>query len=451
MNGGTAEPLVVSVGEFSARLKEVFRRVKPFARIGVSGEISEWKTGPWGIGFTLKDANAVLRCFAYAKVGQSFPKVENGAAVTAFGSIDVQERWGYYQLNVSELRLTGQGELHQKFLALKQQFRDEGLFEESRKRPVPVFPLHVALVSARQGKGAEDFARTMRERAPFVRVTTIETRVQGDGAEIDIAEAIDNAGRTGADLIVLARGGGSYEDLFPFNLEPVVRAIARAKIPLITAIGHSDDRHLADEVADAAFGTPSLAAEAIVKNWAAGRERLERAVSRMTREVRTKGAGWLQRAQAANDALQSAVPRFLERRRQLVTQKDKALVERSPQRRVGEMRRGFSSATARLDAGIGRVVEARKTEIARRTERMRNLRIVPEKTRSLDRLNGRLETLSPEGPLERGYAIVTFNGEPLRDATNVRPGAEIGARLWRGSLTARVDDVVEAPSKGDRR
>jgi exodeoxyribonuclease VII large subunit len=441
MNGDAADPLILSVGEFSARLKDVFRRVKPFARIGVSGEISELRPGQYGLGFTLKDANAILKCFAFTKAAATFPKMENGAAITAIGSVDVQERWGYYQLLVSEVRLTGQGALHQKYLALKQQFRDEGLFEAVRKKPVPVFPLHVTLISARQGKGAEDFARAMRVNAPFVRMTTIETRVQGEGAEIDIAEAIDNAGKTGADLIVLARGGGSYEDLFPFNLEPVVRAIVRAKIPLVTAIGHTDDRHLADEVADAAFGTPSLAAEAIVKNWAAGRERLERAVGKMTREARSLSAAWLQRAQGANDALRSALPRFIERRRQSITQKDKALVERSPQRRAGEMRRGFSSATAKLDAGVGRIVEARKNEIARRIERLRNARIVPEKKTALERLNARLEALSPEGPLERGYAIVTFNGEPLREAATVRAGDAIEARLWRGKIAARIENA----------
>jgi exonuclease VII large subunit len=198
---------------------------------------------------------------------------------------------------------------------------------------------------------------------------------------------------------------------------------------------------LADEVADAAFGTPSLAAESIVKNWAAGRERLSRAVGQMTREARSLGAAWLQRAQSANDALQSALPRFIERRRQLITQKDKALVERSPQRRVGEMRRGFSSATAKLDAGVGRIVEARKNEIARRIERLRNARIVPEKKTALERLSARLEALSPEGPLERGYAIVTFNGEPLREASAVHPGDAIEARLWHGKIAARIESA----------
>jgi len=207
----------------------------------------------------------------------------------------------------------------------------------------------------------------------------------------------------------------------------------------MTAIGHTDDHHLADDVADLAFGTPSLAAEAIVKNWTAARERLARAVGKMTREIRAVAAQWLQRAQTAGDGLDRALPRYIDRRRQLVTQKDKALVERSPQRRVGEMRRGFSSATARLEYGIGRVVDARKNEIARRSERLRTVRIVPEKQAALERLVGRLEVQSPEGPLERGYAIVTFNGEPLRDAALVEPGDAVEARLWRGKVAARIE------------
>jgi len=421
MNGDAEEPRIVSVGEFSSRLKDVFRRVKPFAHIGVTGEISELRPSQYGLGFTLKDERAILKCFAFSNSAKTFPKVENGTAVVAFGSVEVQEKWGYYQLLVTALEPTGQGELHQRYLALKEQFRAQGLFDAARKKAVPEFPLHVALVSAGQGKGADDFLKTMQRGAPHVRVTFVETRVQGDGAEIDIGEAVDRAGKSGAAMIVLARGGGSYEDLFPFNLTEVVQSIVRAKVPLVTAIGHSDDHHLADDVADAFFGTPSIAAEAIVKRWEAGRNRLLRSLGHLDRESRRLQASWLQTMTFAERALDGAVPLYLGRRAQLVAQREQALTKRSPQRRVAEMQAAFGGATGRLTAGARRAID--------------DLR------RAVERRDARLDTLSPAGPLERGYAIVSFDGKPLREASVVKAGDVVSARLWHGTIAARVEST----------
>ncbi len=281
----------------------------------------------------------------------------------------------------------------------------------------------------------------MHRGAPHVRVTFIETRVQGDGAEIDIAEAVDNAAKTGADLIVLARGGGSYEDLFPFNLEPVVRAVVRSAIPVVTGIGHSDDHHLADDVADAVFGTPSIAAESIVKQWDAGKNRLASTLARLDRETTRLRAQWLQSAGYANEALRSVGPRYVERRRQAVAQRVQALTVRSPQRRVAEMRAAFAGASTKLGAGALRMIELRRGATAMRVQSLTSLRERPiaENRRAVERLEARLDTLSPEGPLERGYAIITFAGTPLLEAGDVKPGDTIAARLHHGTITARVE------------
>jgi exodeoxyribonuclease VII large subunit len=214
-----APSVVISVGEFAARLREVFRRVRAFEHIGITGEISQWNPRPNGVYFTIKDAAAVLECFAYDNRAKRFPPVSLGTAVVAFGSVRVVERRSRYELVVDELQLTGIGELYAQYEALKERFRAEGLFAAERKRRIPRFPRVVALVSAKS-KGEEDFQTVIRERAPNVEVRFVETRVQGLGADVEIAQSLDRASRLPADVIVLARGGGSYEDLFEFNREP---------------------------------------------------------------------------------------------------------------------------------------------------------------------------------------------------------------------------------------
>ena len=276
---------VFSVGEFSKRLQRVFRRVAAFGYLGISGEVSEWMPRQNGVYFTLKDADAVLQCFAYHNRAIKFPDLALGSAIVAFGSMRVAQWRSRYELLVDSVQLTGIGELYRQYQALKDRFRELGFFEPERKLPIPAFPRIVALVSAR-GKGAEDFLATLQDRAPQVRVRFVETRVQGVGADVEIAEKLDQAAALGADVIVLARGGGSYEDLFSFNREPVVRAIERSRTPVITGIGHTADRHLADDVADFVCETPSNAAQFIASLWQRGGEKLARLTTQLRREMR---------------------------------------------------------------------------------------------------------------------------------------------------------------------
>ncbi|HMF27435.1 MAG TPA: exodeoxyribonuclease VII large subunit, partial [Candidatus Cybelea sp.] len=255
--------LQLTVSQFSARLRRWLERRPELQRIAIVGEISGWKPQPSGnIFFSLKDDRAILRCFVYSSDAKRFPTVSDGVAVVATGTIGIWERSSEYQLRVVEIAPLGVGAIAAKVEALRKRLQAEGLFDRARKREFARFPRRVALVSAR-GKGADDFETTLREKSPNVAVRFIETRVQGEGAEIDIAEAIDRASREDVDAVVLLRGGGSYEDRYPFNTEPVVRAIVRSRHPVVTAIGHTGDTHLADEVADAVFKTPTAAAEYI--------------------------------------------------------------------------------------------------------------------------------------------------------------------------------------------
>jgi exodeoxyribonuclease VII large subunit len=446
MNEGPAASgvRVYTVGEFSANMHKVFARVRAFDYLGVSGEISEFSVRPFGVYFTIKDANAVLQCFAHPSRARKFPKIEIGTAVVVFGTVRVAERRSRYEVEVSELQLTGIGKLFQEYEALKERFRALGFFERARKRPVPAFPRRVALISAR-GKGAEDFQTTLGARAPQVRIDFIETRVQGIGADVEIADALDRAGRMGADVIVLARGGGSYEDLFAFNREPVVRAIMRSKLPVITGIGHTGDHHLADDVADLSCETPSNAAQHIAQLWQRGGDRLSRLRAQLDREMRDRLARALQRGDAALEALLRAWERWLGKRRDRLGILERKLVAQNPSHRVARrttqltaLESSLSNWPLRALPQWRRALDVRAERLARASERY-----FVQRANALELVSSRLLSSDPLKPLERGYAIVTKGGRALRDARETGRGEEIEARLFMGSLTARVEKVSE--------
>jgi exodeoxyribonuclease VII large subunit len=433
---------VVSVGEFSARLRGVFRRVRAFEYLGISGEISEFTERANGVYFTLKDANVVLQCFAHPNRARTFPKMTLGAAVIAYGSVRVADWRSRYELLVNDVRLTGIGELFAQYEALKERFRTLGFFERDRKRPVPAFPRVVALVSAR-GKGAEDFQKTLAARAPQVRLEFVETRVQGMGADVEIADALDRAGRIGADVIVLARGGGSYEDLFAFNLEPVVRAIVRSKQPVITGIGHTGDHHLADDVADLACETPSNAAQYIAQLWQRGGERLARLSTQLDREMRDQLARALQRADVTSEALLRGWERSSNKRRERLGTLERRLIAQNPSHRIAQRVTRLTSLKSSLHNWAPRAFPAWRRALEVRVERLARAgeRHFSQRANALELAASRLASSDPRKPLERGYAIVLRDGRALRDAHDVTPGDEIEARLFVGSLTARVEKV----------
>ncbi len=442
MNAPSREPsLIVTVGEFAARLREVFRRIRPFEYLGITGEISQWNPRQNGVYFTIKDANAVLECFAYHNRAQRFPQVALGTAVIAYGSVRVVERRSRYELLVEDLQLTGIGQLYQEYEALKERFRQEGLFDVERKRRVPRFPRLVVLVSAR-GKGAEDFQTVMRERAPHVRVEFIETRVQGINAETEIADALDRASRRKPDAIVLARGGGSYEDLFTFNREPVVRAILRASVPVITGIGHTGDHHLADDVADLTCETPSNAAQYLANLWQRGNERLERLSKQLDREMRDLLARALQRGDAANESLQRAWERAASRRREALMTAQHRLTTQNPAHRLAHRLQHLVRLRARLDNFPTRMAQWRAALDARAGRILPGWeRYAASRAGGVELMAARLDAVDPSAPLARGYAMILRDGEVVRSASDVSAGEAITARLGHGTLDARVEAV----------
>jgi exodeoxyribonuclease VII large subunit len=435
---------VRTVREFTAGFSEYLDRLPWLRRIGIEGEVSGLRTfGDGHLGFSLKEDRAIVECIAWADARRMLAEFKNGDVVIAVGRVRIYPERGGFRLYAESIELVGLGELYRLYDSLKTRFAAEGLFAPERKRQVPELIRRVALVTAQDGRGAHDFLKTLRDEVPFVEVVVIETRVQGDGAEIDIAAALDRAAALGGDAVVLARGGGSYVELFPFNLEPVVRAIVRSRVPVLTAIGHEPDRHLADEVADLSFGTPSKAAAFIARAWLVARASLNqrtRDLDRAVREILLRHFHWVDAR--SNDAERAAL-RVLAAKRAAFGAMSTRLERQSPQRVLAEFRDRTLRLEGRLDASAQRRLAGATRALDERANALERvaLRVAGGATVRLERAFAALAACDPLAPLTRGYAIVSAGGRAVRDASTLRPGDAILARLERGTLAARVEAV----------
>jgi exodeoxyribonuclease VII large subunit len=407
---------VSRVVEYIRRLVSENRTLKGIA---VRGEVSGLSNKNGRLYFDLKEGADILNCVVWSSAAPKLPPFGNGDEVIVSGDFGTYAARSSYQLSVTMLELSGIGRLYAKVEALRKRLAAEGLFDPSRKRAMPRFPQRVALVSA-SGKGAEDFLTTMARRAPHVAIEFVETRVQGDGAQIDIADALDRAGALDVDVVVLARGGGSYEDLFAFNEEPVVRAIARAKRPVLTAIGHTGDRHLADDAADFVVETPSNAAHYFGEIRDDYMQRLKALVDRLDRVLVEKQRARVQRYDYATTALARVARDFIGRKHQRLSAAERRLWAQTPAARLA----------------------ARQKSVVALSERLRALArgyTLPRHARA-QVLAARLDANDPQRPLQRGYAMVFHDGALVRDARSVPIGSSIETRLQRGTLRSRVEE-----------
>src|ERR1700688_1310542 len=257
----------LTVSELTARIRDLLG--KSFTDMWVEGEISNCREAQSGhIYFTLKDDRSQIRCvyFKQQQRGIKF-RPEDGLQVTVRGSISVYEQRGEYQIYVEKIELMGQGALQLAFEQLKKRLEAEGLFDAARKKPLPMLPQRVGLITSTRGAAVRDVVRILRRRFPNLHLIVYPVRVQGDGAAQDIVAALKYFNRKQlVDVILLARGGGSLEDLWAFNEENVARAIAACTIPIISGVGHETDFTIADFAADVRASTPSAAAELVVRS-----------------------------------------------------------------------------------------------------------------------------------------------------------------------------------------
>lgn len=439
-----SEPPAVEPVQGVSRVVDYIKRIiaqnKTLGNIRVRGEVSGFSNRSGRLYFDLKENADILKCVVWASDAVKMPPFKDGDEIICGGEYGTFAARSQYQMFVKSVELTGIGALYAQFEALKEQFRKEGLFEAARKRPLPAFPRRIAVVSAR-GKGAEDFLTTLQRRAPYIEARFVETRVQGDGAQMDIAEAIDKASRMDVDLIVLTRGGGSYEDLFPFNLEPVVRAIVRAKHPVLSAIGHTGDVHVSDFVADHSCETPSNAAQYFGEIGDRLLSRVQRAETRMQHVVQSIVAGRTQQYDWLCGALDRSMTALVRERERALLGLERRLNAQTPQRRLAQRAERITALRSRLEVLARHALQPRDERIRqlqRRLTHAQTYALRPAAQR-WELLSTRLESIDPEAPLARGYAIVTLNGRAVRDAAIVPEGATIEAKVQRGKLTARVE------------
>jgi len=366
----------------------------------VEGEISNFSSpssGHWY--FTLKDREAQIRCamFRAANLRVGF-RPKDGQQLLLRGRVSLYEPRGDYQLIAEMMEDAGEGALRREFERLKAKLAAEGLFDAALKRPLPLMPARIAVVTSPTGAAVRDVLHILARRFPPAAVLVVPTPVQGAAATESIVQALDAVSRRGdCDVIILARGGGSIEDLWCFNDERVARAIRRAAVPVVSGIGHEIDFTIADFAADLRAPTPSGAAELVVPD----RRALLIQLGGADRRLRQLASQWLARATERFDAT-------LQR-----------LMRAHPGNRLQQQ-------AQRLDELDLRLRRAWENQLARTQQRLRLAQ------RALD-------AISPLATLERGYAIVTrADGAVLQDAAEVRPGDEIEARLRRGSIRARV-------------
>lgn len=316
---GSSPEAAVPVSAVNAAVRRVLE--ESFAPLWVAGEIANWKPHASGHRwFSLRDADAQLPAVMWRSDAARLPTdPEEGMAVVAFGALTLYEASGKYQLVVRRLEARGEGLWRLAFERLRRRLAAEGLLDPARRRPVPRVPGTVGVVTSRSGAALRDVVSVVRRRAPWTRILVSDCRVQGDGAEDDIAAALDRLVREGSsDVIVLTRGGGSVEDLWAFNGERLARAIAACPIPTVSAVGHEIDVTIADLVADLRAATPSTAAEAVTTDEAALRAAMRERAGGLVEGLRVRTSRGEERSRRLAGRLQSAWSRIESGRRSRV-------------------------------------------------------------------------------------------------------------------------------------
>jgi exodeoxyribonuclease VII large subunit len=418
-----------------------------FGTLWLEAEISNFarpSSGHWY--FCLKDAGAQVRCAMFRQRNMLCAfTAKDGQKVLVRARIGLYEPRGEYQLIVDHMEDAGLGALKRQFEELSAKLEREGLFAAGRKRPVPSLPRRIGVITSPTGAAVRDILHVLARRFPAVDVLIYPVPVQGGQAAADIIAALRLAGRRAeCDVLILARGGGSLEDLWPFNDEGLARAIVASPIPIITGIGHEVDFTIADFVADVRAPTPSAAAEMAVPDAAEWLDAFVRLDARLQRDVRRRIDGHAQRLRWLIGRASQVSPSA-----KLAQQSQR--LDEVEQRLSRALRRRLIASRERLSWLTGRAaLVSPAARVAQQLVRLESLRVRSDRAwrqiirRARERLQPLVRTLnavSPLATLERGYAIVsTEAGEILRDASHAKPGTVIEARLARGRLRARVEE-----------
>ena len=396
---------VYSVGQINTYIRNMFTQDFVLNRVSVRGEISNLKYHTSGhIYFTLKDAAAAIACvmFAGARGGLAF-RMSNGQQVVVDGAVNVYERDGKYQLYATKIRQDGAGELYEKFLELKEELEEMGMFAPEYKQPIPKFVRRLGVVTAPTGAAIRDIINIATRRNPGIRIILYPAKVQGEGAAESVAAGLAALDALGVDVIIVGRGGGSIEDLWAFNAETVARAIFSCHTPVISAVGHETDTTIADFVADLRAPTPSAAAELAVADVTA----------------------WLQALDEDALQLQRIMQRMIKDARSRLRECELRMRYAKPQQRLMQQKQRLDEYEERLRRAMQSLLEQTRHQLALSEERLRRL--------------------SPYEKLESGYGcILTEDGRRIRSVSQVAPGEVVQIYLADGRMTARIQEVKES-------
>ncbi len=396
---------VYSVGQINTYIRNMFTQDFVLNRVSVRGEISNLKYHTSGhIYFTLKDASAAIACvmFAGARGGLAF-RMSNGQQVIVDGAVNVYERDGKYQLYATKIRQDGAGELYEKFLELKEELEEMGMFAPEYKQPIPKFVRRLGVVTAPTGAAIRDIINIATRRNPGIRIILYPAKVQGEGAAESVAAGLAALDALGVDVIIVGRGGGSIEDLWAFNEETVARAIFSCHTPVISAVGHETDTTIADFVADLRAPTPSAAAELAVADVTA----------------------WLQALDEDALQLQRIMQRMIKDARSRLRECELRMRYAKPQQRLMQQKQRLDEYEERLRRAMQSLLEQTRHQLALSEERLRRF--------------------SPYEKLESGYGcILTEDGRRIRSVSQVAPGEVVQIYLADGRMTARIQEVKES-------
>ena len=392
---------IYSVSQVNSYIKNMFAQDFALSRIAVRGEVSNCKYHTSGhIYFTLKDGTGTLAAvmFAGQRRGLSF-QLREGQQVVVTGCVDVYERDGKYQLYARGIELDGRGDLFERFQRLKDELEEMGMFAAEYKRPIPRYAMNIGVVTASTGAAIRDIMNITARRNPYVQLMLYPALVQGDGAVASIVAGIRALDALGLDVLIVGRGGGSIEDLWAFNEEPVARAIFECHTPVISAVGHETDVTIADYVADLRAPTPSAAAELAVFDYRQFEEQL----------------------MAYRAALNRSMERQAERRRYLAEQYRLRLKLHDPERLLRDKRQRLADIQQRLQSTMEqRLLDARH---------------------KLALAGGRLHGLSPLEKISRGFAFVTDGSDRrVESVRQVEPGDMVTLRITDGRIMAQVTE-----------
>jgi len=438
---------VLSVWELTSDIKRLLEI--QVGSVWVGGEITNLRAqGSGHVYFTLKDVAAQLSCVLFrGSAAKERDLLKDGQKVLLQGDVTVYEARGQYQLIVRAVELQGIGALQIQFEKLKQKLAAEGLFDPERKRPLPRYPQRIGLVTSPTGAAIRDVLHVVQRRNPALEIILAPARVQGDGAAREIAEAIrrlnefsatpacdqrstdedeirrSQTAATTLDLILITRGGGSLEDLWAFNEEPVARAVFESQVPVVSAVGHEIDFTIADFVADFRAATPSAAAEIITEDVFSSRELVAEAMGLMRLRMR-------RRLVNVTEDVQSLAGR---------------LTRLHPRRKLNDSLQRLDDLQSGLLRSLKNAARARSLvfeNLAGRFWRAKPSLALKQRREALRQLEKRLNSLGPEQVLARGYSITTdaVTGKVLREATKVKPGQQLKTRLAKGEVSSRAEN-----------